>query len=75
MLSFFCPACGTLTLGNTVKIKTEAAKYYLSCVCGFAMLFEINKERVKTPIEIEDVFQKTPLTDSQKGSSRKRISL
>jgi transcription elongation factor Elf1 len=75
MLSFFCAGCGTLTLGNTIKIKTETAKYYLSCACGFAMVFQIHKERVKTPIEVEDVFQKTPLTDSQKGSSRKRISL
>jgi len=35
------------------------------------MLFEINKERVKTPMEMEDAFQKIPLTDSQKGTNRK----
>jgi len=72
MLSFFCAGCGTLTLGNTIKIKTETAKYYLSCACGFAMVFQIHKERVKSPIEIEDVFQKTPLTDKKAILANKR---
>lgn len=73
MLSFFCAGCGTLTLGNTTKIKTETSKYFLSCdVCGFAMRFEVDKERVKTPIAVEDAFQNTPLTDKKAILANKR---
>lgn len=67
----FCPACGIKTEGN-VKLSKADGSRYLTCDCGYNMRFYILSPKSKTDAEVEDLFQDTPLTDSQRGTKKRQ---
>lgn len=65
----FCTACGVRTENNVIYSYNENARE-LECDCGYKMRFYILTPKSKTDAEVEDLFQNTPLTDSQRGTKR-----
>ena len=70
----FCTACGTKTEDN-IQLEKQTGARYLTCDCGYSMRFYITNVKTKTDEEVEDLFQQTELTDSQRGTKRKFSSV
>jgi hypothetical protein len=62
----FCPSCGVKTEGNTIR---ETNHFIINCDCGFTGMLYIQHNQTKTDAEVEDMFQATELTYSQRGHS------
>lgn len=72
MPAFFCAVCAVRTDNNTTQEKTTEA-YNLICPCCWTEIrFYIKKPPTKTFTEAQKTFLDTPLTDSQRGTKKKK---
>jgi len=73
MGTFFCPICGIQNAKNNPPQDGSTGDILFNCTeCLAVTRFYIQMQPQRTLDEVEQLFQQTELTDSQRGTKKKK---